>query len=147
MFKYIKEKYTFNEIVIVSVLKQNVPNLRSLRNVSAVAFPFSPGNGKDTLLTSSQGAGPTRAIVAKRVSHGQTTPSCSCARLSVIMSRCLTLARFALGSSQRAYPRLVSCARGLSTRTVLCSAAGGERCMLAELARPSSCQLGGVLVM
>uniref|UniRef100_A0A3Q3WL54 Heat shock protein 75 kDa, mitochondrial n=1 Tax=Mola mola TaxID=94237 RepID=A0A3Q3WL54_MOLML len=34
------------------------------------------------------------------------------------MSRCLALARFVLGSSQRANPRLVTCVRGLSTRTV-----------------------------
>lgn len=34
------------------------------------------------------------------------------------MSRCLALARFALGSSQRANSRLIACARGLSSRTV-----------------------------
>ncbi|XP_041813337.1 heat shock protein 75 kDa, mitochondrial [Chelmon rostratus] len=34
------------------------------------------------------------------------------------MSRCLALARFALGSPQRANSRLIACARGLSSRTV-----------------------------
>lgn len=43
------------------------------------------------------------------------------------MSRCLALARFALGSSKRAYPRIVSCSRGLSTRTVPFSVNGDSK--------------------
>ncbi|XP_044037066.1 heat shock protein 75 kDa, mitochondrial [Siniperca chuatsi] len=40
------------------------------------------------------------------------------------MSRCLALARFALGASQRANSRLMSCARGLSSQTISRSFAG-----------------------
>ncbi|XP_030263524.1 heat shock protein 75 kDa, mitochondrial [Sparus aurata] len=43
------------------------------------------------------------------------------------MSRCLSLARFALGSSQRVNPRLMSCARGLSCRTFSRTITGGSQ--------------------
>ncbi|XP_013865550.1 heat shock protein 75 kDa, mitochondrial [Austrofundulus limnaeus] len=64
------------------------------------------------------------------------------------MSRCLALARFALGSSQKPNSRLLSCARGLNNRSVSRPLTGGlqvgqlQRCSGRSFLRrlPSSCQ-------
>lgn len=87
----------------------------------------------DAVLMSSQGAaaGPAyrrSACVPRSVdlSFSRLVP------LSVNMSRCLGLARFVLGASQKANSRLISRARGLNNRTVSRSLTGGKLFLLAS---------------
>ncbi|KAF3846357.1 hypothetical protein F7725_003435 [Dissostichus mawsoni] len=89
-------------------------------------FNFTSGSVMDTLMTSLHGAvaGPfslTSSGVCPSVSRSVDLSSCP---LSVNMSRCLALARFALGSS-RTNSRLTSCLRGLSSGVTSRSFTGG----------------------
>lgn len=107
--------------------KQNETMLFHTFNM-AISGRGGSGSLMDALPTSSQGAvaGPSCASVAQRVFHGQSTCPVLVSPSSVNMSRCLSLARFALGSSQRVNPRLMSCARGLSCRTFSPTITGGK---------------------
>lgn len=140
MYKLVQTRLT-GFLMRINEMKPCTFTLFSRDNLQSVESFFSSGTVMDSLLTSSEGAvaGPACAAVVKRVSHGQS--SRPLLPLSVIMSRCLALARFALGSSQRANSRLIACARGLSSRTVSRPVTGGKLCLLACRVSLSSCDV------